>query len=496
MVMLMDRDQKSFRFWTSEDIRYYSEVLSRLPRDKLSDKLKRFEFSERIFTFPLAEGHFNTATQIRSALERLKGLSNDLYAKAKHIRAGGVPDSICTENLREYKARQNRQEAYRRYFKKGNVTSSRDIKRAKYFCDADVMQRIAIDRQYRCALLTITLPGSMHNKSSSNGVNMDDVISTREGSKYLKRCWKAFKPGSESFGFTVLQLHKNGSPHLHAALFYPPEKEAELRNLFKKRMKKAGAGLSHFSVKDEELSGDGNRAISYLSKGVGDEQNQAAFSRSNGVDVRSIQPFGICLHTSLFNEISRHVSELKDGGAFFQSLHDLMANRNLMVSNKKYKFICDFLPEIDVISESVKSDSGKSRKKIIGIRYKASGEEILWHKKMEPVQDFIGRKEAENDSVNIKITSIQKQDVQLTRFPVSADFKSGRIEVKITCIAHSCVREQVMVFSALFPIIAVTVVSVTRGKGITCEAQRCRHDARIRAPPGINTGAQSNEYFI
>jgi hypothetical protein len=339
----MDRGQESIRFWSSEEISCYAEALSRLSYEELSDRLQELEFAGRIFKFPLPAGKLKSASQIRAALERLRGLSNDLYSKAQHIRAGGGPVSVCSENLQQYQASQNRQEMYRRHLTNGNAASSRDIKRAKYFCDADVMQRMAIDRQYRCALITITLPKFMHNESSGDGANLDNVMSTSDGAKYLKKCWKAFDPRNDCFGFSVLQMHKSGLPHLHAILFYPPENEAELRKLFHAKMAKAGAGISHFSVKDEELAGDGNRAISYLSQGVGDKPSQAAFSRSNGVAARAIQPFGICLYTTLFDELNRRVSELKGGGDFFQSLHELLADRNLVASEKKYRFIRDFI---------------------------------------------------------------------------------------------------------------------------------------------------------
>ena len=478
----MDRDQESLRFSLSEEISFYAEALSRLPHEELSDRLKELEFAERIFQFPLPAGELKTASQIRAALERLRGLSNDLYSKAQHIRAGGGPASVCSENLQQYQASQKRQEMYRRRLTNGNATSSRDIKRAKYFCDADVMQRIAIDRRYRCALITITLPKYMHNESSGDDVNLDHVISTSDGAKYLKKCWKAFDPGNECFGFTVLQMHKSGLPHLHAVLFYPPEKETKLRKLFHEKMKKSGAGLSHFSVKNEELSGDGNRAISYLSQGVGDEPSQAAFSRSNGVAVRAIQPFGVCLHTTLFNELNRRVPELKSGGDLFQSLHAVLADRKLVTSEKKYRFIRDFVPRIDVILESVKSESGKSRKKIIGIKDQVSGEEIYWNEK-EPTQEFRHRVEGEYNAVNIKLTSIQKNDPTLTRVPMSADVRSRRFEVKITCVARSCVREPVVVFPALLSRVAAIVVQSPGEIGLVCQVRSCRHYARIRAPP-------------
>lgn len=487
MVMLMDRDQESLRFWSPEDISYYAEVLSHLSIDELSDQLKELEFADRIFKFPLQADQLTTASQIRAALERLKGLSNDLHSKAKSIRAGGGPASVCNENLRQYQASQKRQEAYRKHLTNGNAASYRDIKRAKYFCDADVMHRRAIDLRYRCSLLSLTLPDHMHNELQDDGVNLDDLTSTNDGVKYLKKCWRAFNPGSECFGFTVLQMHKSGLPHLHAVLFYPPEKETELRKLFQVKMKKAGAGLSHFSVRDEELSGDGNRAISYLSEGVGDDPNQAAFSRSNGVAARTIQPFGICLHTTLFNELNRRVFALKAGGAFFQSLHDLLTGRKLVTSEKKYKFIRDFIPRVEVIRETVKSESGKSREKIIGIKDQVSGKEIYWKEK-EPLHDSRSRAEDENNAVNIKLTSTQKYDAKLTRVPMSADVRSRRFEVKITCIARSCIREHVTVLHTQLFRVAAIVVQMPREIGYACRARSCRHGARIRAPPDSNTG--------
>jgi hypothetical protein len=188
------------------------------------------------------------------------------------------------------------------------------------------------------------------------------------------------------------------------------------------------------------------------------------------------------LHTTLFNELNRRVFALKAGGAFFQSLHDLLTGRKLVTSEKKYKFIRDFIPRVEVIRETVKSESGKSREKIIGIKDQVSGKEIYWKEK-EPLHDSRSRAEDENNAVNIKLTSSQKHDAKLTRVPMSADVRSRRFEVKITCIARSCVIEPVVVFPALLSRVAAIVVQSPGEIGLVCQVRSCRHYAPIRAPP-------------
>ncbi|QSR35799.1 hypothetical protein CFI10_12455 [Marinobacterium iners] len=292
----MDRDYISP--YSDDFINLMIVRIMALPTSERSAAIEKIEFSERIFDFPIKDKLVHSERQVRSILVRISGVAHDIHFKAIHSKNTSISNHVSPKNRSYYKSSINRRESYRARHAGSNKKSYYDVKKAKYWCDAYVLNALAYSLGFRCALITITALKEHHESG---------LISTAEIVRILNKAFKKFtstlrrKYKNKGFGFKVIQLHENGIPHLHAAIFYDASYEAEIKKALHASLKSEPVGFHQFKTSEEGYEKDHNKVISYLSRDVADENSDAALSKFNGCASRSFEIFGKNLKTALFD---------------------------------------------------------------------------------------------------------------------------------------------------------------------------------------------------
>jgi len=413
-----------------------------LPKGERSAEIENIEFSKRIFDFPLKHALVHSERQIRSILVRISGVAHDLRFKSESSKNIYSTDLVSSKNKDEHKLSVNRRENYRARYGGYSNKSYYEIKESKYWCDAYVLNILACDAGFKCALITITAQKEYHDSN---------LFSTAEIVKILNGVFKNFTSKlrrnfrDSAFGFKVIQFHKSGTPHLHSAIFYDPGYEKDIRKLLGSSLKNEPIGYHQFKPSSDEYDKDNNKIISYLSHDISNEDCEAALSKFNGCSSRSFQVFGKCLKTTLFDNLTKKLKFLHGKGGVFEEIYDLLASGELS-SKKKYTFLKKFASKILPIERNVVSRSGMPRTEVIGLKCVVTSQQILWAKddescdfhyhRQNEVEDSTTNQKIENVTVNVSLTSVGRSSysaVLTNRFP--------RLNLVLPASVHNCLSE-------------------------------------------------------
>lgn len=472
----MDRGHSkiSVHDWTDYEISIYADFLLRLPLEYLKKYIAGIEHSSFFIKSINKIDNQYTKRQIKNILEKIRGISNDLNYRKFTSERGRPSYNICQQNKNRYVNKKKRANHYKRIFNIDRKATDFEIKRAKYLCDTDVILRFAVDKNYKSALATITPSGTNEyelNPHYNEGQELYSIESTAEIIKNLKEAFQRFtkklrnQKGQKCFGYYVIERQKNGKPHLHGMIFFPPEKERKIKKAFDESVQSQGAGRSDLSMCHEKLSHRGNKGISYLLKEIGNEETSAMLSMQNGVAVRQFSTFGLKLKTNLFDTIYRNINSLNNKA--FQELHNLISDKTLKPSYKKYIFIRDFIKNLRPITKVV----GGSRKSIVGIEDLATGNIVFFNSRNIDVLSNESKSKSSsslhgNRHFKLKLTSNRKEVILHLEKKLSNLIKGShgyRVSLKepqFTCVTYSFEKESVIFLSSLINLLLVYSVFV------------------------------------
>lgn len=100
------------------------------------------------------------------------------------------------------------------------------------FLNIKALERIAEENQFGCAFITLTAPPEFH-PNPKIGRDKYSGASAREANQSLQKYWRSIldtldnigidRRSGDYFGFRVVEVHEDGCPHWHIAIFYNKE---------------------------------------------------------------------------------------------------------------------------------------------------------------------------------------------------------------------------------------------------------------------------------
>lgn len=104
---------------------------------------------------------------------------------------------------------------------------------AKFGVRCRGQQLYAAERGWGALFITATLPPEYHPNPSHGKQQWDGKLTPIDGARALQRRWRKFQKWASKnalriFGAKVVEAHKDACPHLHALLYIPPQRRAEV----------------------------------------------------------------------------------------------------------------------------------------------------------------------------------------------------------------------------------------------------------------------------
>lgn len=100
------------------------------------------------------------------------------------------------------------------------------------FLDIKALERIAEENQFGCAFITLTAPPEFHSNPKV-GRGKYSGASAKEANQSLQKDWRSIldaldnvgvdRKSGDYFGFRVVEVHEDGCPHWHIAMFFNKE---------------------------------------------------------------------------------------------------------------------------------------------------------------------------------------------------------------------------------------------------------------------------------
>ncbi|MEM5538009.1 replication endonuclease [Neptuniibacter pectenicola] len=250
-------------------------------------------------------------------------------------------------------------------------------RKAQINSDSLVVELKAKNAGYETIFGTITPPGH-HHFNPANGNCTWSGTTSRESYKYQYDAYRAFynrmkEDEIELFGMRVVEVHKDGTPHIHVALFCDPSDRKSLVKHWNNAMSDYEINSVGHKLKFEEDLPEGAEkqsattyVMKYITKG---DCLRPWFGIDNGGLVRQFSTFGIDSYKSKWNllykarhELSQHKSNV------FKSIYTLITDEERNLEERKLEFATVWAQRLIIIrKETENCYEEKVKTKIIGI---------------------------------------------------------------------------------------------------------------------------------
>lgn len=226
-------------------------------------------------------------------------------------------------------------------------------KMAEIWTDMLLIQRMADEQGMEQVLLTPTALPKFHanptkGRCSYNGASSRQALKWIQDVPYRTIYKRAKAAGINLTGFAVPEPHKDGCPHLHVALFMPPDK----LNRFISIVNDVRAEISeehgiNYSLdlklktdlqQGQEAAKAASYAMKYVIKSFDDAEIGAWYSRDCGGEIRRCNRIGLQGFKSKFNYLYRMRKQLlKHPIKMLRDLGEMLCS-DIKLSAKKYAF--------------------------------------------------------------------------------------------------------------------------------------------------------------
>lgn len=258
-----------------------------------------------------------------------------------------------------------------------SLAQCENSRRNEIYADCLVIQMKAEKLGLECALGTLTSPGH-HHFNPQNGNCTWDGSSSRESANYQYAAWRAcYNRLKEAniflIGMRVFEVHKDGTPHLHVAIFTKPSDRKEVIKHWNNALNDYGIRKKgrKLTFSDDCPEGTEEQAAStYVMKYITKEFHlKAWFSIENGGLVRQFSTFGMDGYKSAFNLLYRARRHLaRHPSRVFQNIYQLLTDETRPISERKFEFATNWAKRIKVIRmETINCYNERVKTKVIGV---------------------------------------------------------------------------------------------------------------------------------
>lgn len=259
---------------------------------------------------------------------------------------------------------------------------------AEIWTDMLLIQQTADEQGMEQVLLTETALPQYHSnphkgRCSYNGASSRQALKWIQDNVHRVIYKRAKAAGINLMGFAVPEPHKDGCPHLHVALFMPPEQ----LNQFISIVNNVRAEISteygiNYSLdlklktdlkEGQEAAKAASYAMKYVIKSFDDPEIGAWYSRDCGGEIRRCNRIGLQGFKSKFNYLYKMRKQLIMHPIKLINELGKMLCSDMQLSAKKYAFFNHFNPYLNGIYR----DDENGNKRFSHVVYNHDGEDMI-----------------------------------------------------------------------------------------------------------------------
>jgi hypothetical protein len=273
-------------------------------------------------------------------------------------------------------------------FALADVAPTAADKKAEIWTDMLLIQRMADEQGMEQVLLTETALPQYHSnptkgRCSYNGASSRQALKWIQDNVHRVIYKRAKAAGINLMGFAVPEPHKDGCPHIHVALFVPPNK----LNRFISIVNDVRAEISdehgiNYSLdlrlktdleNEQEPAQAASYVMKYVIKSFDDPEIGAWYSRDCGGEIRRCNRIGLKGFKSKFNYLYKMRKQLiKHPIKLLRELGEMLCS-DMQLSAKKYAFFNHFNPYL----KGVYIEDENGNKRFSHVTYIHNGDEVV-----------------------------------------------------------------------------------------------------------------------